>query len=555
MSERKQYKVVMRHNNSVTLWLIAVFVLTQCARTSWSCSTFAATSQATVDGNVLITHSNDGDGDTAGNIIKVPARDLPEGATRTLSNGFQIPQVSHTFSYLTEGYAIMNEKQVALGETTCSGRFQGAKSQKLNIVDLGKLALERAATALEAVQVMGALSTTYGYYDEGESLLVSDPREVYIFHVLPDDTGYSAIWVAQRVPDGHIAAVMNSFTIRDVPLDDFPSFLYSANLPLVAESLGWDPKSGTLIDFTKTFSGTNEAKCKYSSGRRMWAVYNTFAPSLNLSPFYSDYTTASPSPATIPPDFKIYITHAMEMMRNTYVNTPFSLSSNYSLSPGPFQTPSRWTTPQTTSKGETVCWERSISTHKSIVTLIAQSRYWLPNEIGGIVWFTPHSARAGCFTPFAVGQKSLPLGYTSNTMNHLDRGLSAFWAHKYLYNIIELKSNYMVDDVRQVQKMREIHVSLALQKTLDETYVSNGDMDYVENQYNSNAMETVTLFWKLSDDLMIKYADGFCNGGCEPHRLGYPQYWIDQVYIPPLDTRDDALKNELKTSKHTSLKL
>jgi dipeptidase len=76
----------------------------------------------------------------------------------------------------------MNEKQVALGESTCVGRFNGTSYQQLNIVDLGKLALERAATALEAIQLMGDLSNTYGYYDKGGSLLVSDPYKVYIFH-------------------------------------------------------------------------------------------------------------------------------------------------------------------------------------------------------------------------------------------------------------------------------------------------------------------------------------------------------------------------------------
>ena len=72
--------------------------------------------------------------------------DWKSGSMRSVSYG-QIPQVYHTYAYYTEGYAIMNEFQVGLAESTCSAIFtEVSENQQLDIVDLGKIALERSST-------------------------------------------------------------------------------------------------------------------------------------------------------------------------------------------------------------------------------------------------------------------------------------------------------------------------------------------------------------------------------------------------------------------------
>ena len=48
----------------------------------------------------------------------------------------------------------------------------------------------------------------------GESMQVCDAAECWVFHICADDTGASAVWVAKRVPDGHVSAVTNAFVIR-----------------------------------------------------------------------------------------------------------------------------------------------------------------------------------------------------------------------------------------------------------------------------------------------------------------------------------------------------
>lgn len=147
-----------------------------------------------------------------------------------------IPQINHTFAYLEETYGAVNEHQVAIGESTCSGVFGaiplGAPNgtAMLSIDTLTQIAMERSTTAVQAIQLMGDLAERYGFYGAGafegtaESLAVSDPHEAWIFHILADPTGTSAIWVAQRVPDDAFAVLANMFVIRQVDPNDHDNF-------------------------------------------------------------------------------------------------------------------------------------------------------------------------------------------------------------------------------------------------------------------------------------------------------------------------------------------
>jgi dipeptidase len=130
--------------------------------------------------------------------------------------------VEHTYAIFEAGYGIMNEWQLAMGESTCAARFWAAPpvaggKARMEVREMSKIALERCKTARCAIELMGELGEKYGYYtadwsggdaskgEGGEALTVIDPEEAWVFHILSDDTGTSAVWAAQRVPDNHVS--------------------------------------------------------------------------------------------------------------------------------------------------------------------------------------------------------------------------------------------------------------------------------------------------------------------------------------------------------------
>jgi hypothetical protein len=81
-----------------------------------------------------------------------------------------VPQVGHTHGYTLGTYAIQNERQLAIGESTCSAAFvaapvsgvdrEGRRGRALlHMETLTEIALERCDSARCAILTMGDLAT------------------------------------------------------------------------------------------------------------------------------------------------------------------------------------------------------------------------------------------------------------------------------------------------------------------------------------------------------------------------------------------------------------
>jgi dipeptidase len=186
----------------------ALCVVALWSSTTTACTTVLVGKGATADGSVIATHSNDGEGTTDPRLVKIPAASWAAGSkrpiwpnpesypryvgTERLAEAYypkpgepvsqavgEIDQVNQTFSYFEETYGVMNEKQVAIGESTCSAVYSATSDTALLSVDeMSKIAMERASTAREAVQLMGDLAVRYGFHGQSGALEGGGERSV-----------------------------------------------------------------------------------------------------------------------------------------------------------------------------------------------------------------------------------------------------------------------------------------------------------------------------------------------------------------------------------------
>ena len=319
-----------------------------------------------------------------------------------------IPQVNHTYGYLTGAYGIINEHQLMFGECTDYTKVQPSFDAKKRIMyssELSNIALERTTTAREAVGLIGSLIDKYGYYGTGETLPVSDPNESWVIEMAggtPDGTG--GLWVAEKVPDGEVFVAANTFRIRDIDPNN-PNILYSKNLFSAAQANGWwDPSQGKL-DWLKTVSG-GEYSHPYYSLARIWSLYHRIAPSENFSPFVND-TYSRDYPFSVRPDQKLSTADTFALFRDHYEGTVFDLTTGPAA--GPFGNPYRWRGPfdkhdlLTPGEIKPGAWPRAVSEMFCGYSYIVQGRSWLPDPVGGLAWFGFAPPSETVYMPFYAG--------------------------------------------------------------------------------------------------------------------------------------------------------
>ncbi|HPS79543.1 MAG TPA: C69 family dipeptidase, partial [Thermoanaerobaculaceae bacterium] len=222
----------------------------------------------------------------------------------------------------------------------------------------------------------------------------------------------------------------------------------------------------------------------------------------------------------------------MALMRDHYEGTPMDMTAG--VDAGPFGSPLRSRPMTFQLDGKPFSWERPISTQQTGCSYVANSRSFLPDEVGGVLWYGLDDTYTSCYVPLYAGNTAVPPSFTQGSLKRFSWD-SAWWVFNLVANFSQLKFSYMVKDIQKVQQELEgnfFELQPAIEKTAQAMLATDPERARrFLTDYSVSAGEQVTRRWKeLAEALFTRYNDGYVQDASgEPQELGYPESWLREV--------------------------
>lgn len=530
------------HKTHLTLLLAAAFALVPAFEGN-TCTNVIVTKGASKDGSTLVSYAADSHS-LFGELYYHPAADWKAGSllkvydwdTRKYLG--EIDQIAHT--YQTVGN--MNEKQVIITETTWGGREE--LMDRRGRIDYGSLiyiALQRAATAREAIQIIVDLANEHGYASEGETFSIADKNEAWIMELIGKGTRIrngvnvdkGIVWVALRVPDGAICAHANQARIGAFPLHDPDNCLYAKDVISFARNRGYFEGADEEFSFKKAYGPADFGTVR-GCDARVWSAFNILsggwfsyydadgrAVTKDASDFLDyamGYDLDGDLPLFIYPRKPVTVKAVADVMRDHYEGTPMDMTQD--IGAGGNALPYRWRPMEYKVGDNTYLNERAIATQQTGFWMIGQARDYVPDEVGGILWFGTDDAATSYVTPIYTATTKVPECFREGNGDLLHYSPTAsFWINNRVANACYKMYNIMAPHVRKKIDAFEIDQMEHKTRSVDSTAVVmyNEIVVKLQNKFNSkrDVMVSRTPFAKVTryvTDYTVKTAqDQFDN--------------------------------------------
>lgn len=357
------------------------------------CTALIAGKNTTVDGSIIYAKTEDDTQDDIDYLWRVPRRAHEPGSVLRLHSGGTIPQVAETYAYFWDeppgtvySNAIVNEWGVAFGSNACSSKedpvdevqARGDLVERGLGFDLRFILAERSKTAREAVLLAAELLDDYGYNASGRCLNIVGPDGAWQLQMVRGKQ-----YVARRVQDDEVALIANTYSIREVKVDDRENYVCSPRLIEYAVERGWyDPAAGEF-DFARAYA-PEESHTNPVNTDRHWNMARLLVEEF---PITWEEAREGLLPVSVRPDRKLSVADVISIFRNHYEGTGLFSPDSVTASP---------------HIRHTICNDRS---HR---TTVVQQRGDRPPEIGTLVWRALDRPCCSVFVPWYLGTTRVP---------------------------------------------------------------------------------------------------------------------------------------------------
>lgn len=532
--------------------IIGVVLYVICAAQTYACTNLIVGKKASADGSVIVSYNADSYG-MYGNMYRHVGGMHVKGEMRKVydwdTNKYlgEIPQAERTYNVVGQ----MNEHQVSICETTFGGREELVDPQGL--IDYGSLiyiGLERSTTAREAIKVMTDLVAEYGYCSEGETFTIADKNEVWVMEMVGmGPASKAAAWVAVRIPDDCICAHANQSRItRYFTLFPKGDVIYNKDNVKFARQKGFFSGKDNEFSFREAFNAPDFSGIRFCDAR-VWSFFNKYVDGMDkYLPYINGENMTDEMPLYVKPKVLVSVQDVKNGMRDHYEGTPLDITKD--LGAGAYNMPYR-PSPLTFKAGNKEYYnERPISTQQTGFTFVGQMRSWLPDAVGGIIWWGNDDANMVPYTPVYCGVSDIPQCYVRVKGVQDDVTFSwesAFWRQNVVSNMVYPYYSKMYPDLRKAIDELESKYAADI-KTIDEQAKVLNDSQPVAlgrflEKYSCDAADLMMQNWdKLYKYLVVKHNDMVVkkekNGQFEltdygyassPVRPGYPEEYRNKI--------------------------
>ncbi len=539
--------------------IIALIILLA-AMPAMACTNLIVGKGASADGSVMCSYNCDGFG-FSGSLFYSPAGRHAPGEQIAIHGwgpahpGRYVAQVDYTYNVV----GLMNEKQVTIVETTFDGRLELVNHDGLlDYFSLMRLALQRSATAREAIGCMAALVEEYGYNSSGESITVCDPNEAWIMEIIgkgADRKG--AVWVALRIPDDCICAHANLSRIRQFPLEKKRSFksissknlrhinrpevecVYAHDVITLARELGYYSGADDRFSFRDAYCPIDFENVRYADAR-VWSFFRHHTADDEMDKYLpyinGHFDQCDHLPLWIKPNQPLSLRDLQADMRDHFEGTPLDMTAD--MTAGPWGMPVRPLPMQfKASDGTPYFRERPIATQQSGFTMTCQMRSWLPDDVGGVTWFNCDDAAMVAYVPLYCCLTQVPDCFRPENNPRNDFSFqSAFWMNNWVANMVYPRYSMMIGDLRQAQRELEDYYHADQDSVLAalEDMTPGDRRDFLNRKSIAYADRMMSRWEALAKYLIVKYNDQVVRRVGDDgqfQRWGYDTPGYDQQFI------------------------